>query len=68
MTTQVVQYQSNLLTELIQSAESQTDLSEAEAEKLRQQVANADSERDIGELWAELDRDYHLLSEDCWDT
>lgn len=66
MSTQTVRYQSELLTELIRSAEAQANLSSAEAEKLCQRIADANSEHDIGELWADVDQTYRLLDEDKW--
>lgn len=66
MSTQAVRYQAVLLTELIRRAEMETNLSSAEAEKLRQQIADANSEQDIAELWAEVDQHYRLLNEEMW--
>lgn len=66
MSTQVVQYQSDLLMELIRSAEAQANLSEAEAETLRQQIAEANSESAIAELWEDIDENYRLLDEKQW--
>lgn len=66
MSTQAVRYQAVLLIELIRRAERETNLRSAEAEKLRQRVADANSEQDIAELWAEVDQHYRLLNEEMW--
>lgn len=66
MTTQTVRYQSDLLMDLIGSAETQANLSSAEAEKLRQRIADANSEQDIAELWVDVDQTYQLLDEEQW--
>ena len=68
MSTQVVSYQSNLLQDLIRSAETHSTLSSAEAEDLRHRITEATSEQEIAELWAELDQHYGLLDEDRWTT
>lgn len=66
MTTQTVRYQSDLLMDLIGSAETQANLWSAEAKKLRQRIADANSEQDIAELWADVDQTYQLLDEEQW--
>ena len=66
MPNQVVRYQSDLLRELIDNAELQTELSPAEADTLRQHLKEADSEQGIANVWAELDNDFQLLDEDQW--
>ena len=68
MSTQVVSYQSDLLQDLIRSAETHSTLSSAEAEDLRRRISEATSEQDIAELWAELDQRHELLDEARWTT
>lgn len=68
ISTQVVRYQLGLLTDLIQSAETQVNLSSAEAEQLRQRVADAISEQDIAELWTDVEQHYRLLDGEQWAT
>ena len=66
MSTQVVSYQSDLLKDLIRSAEAHSTLSAAEADDLRQRITEATSEQEIAELWAEVDHHYELLDEEQW--
>lgn len=68
MSTQVVSYQSDLLQDLIQSAEAHDTLSSAEADDLRQRITEATSEQEIAELWVELDQHYGHLDEEQWAT
>lgn len=68
MSMQVVSYQSDLLRDLIQSAETHSTLSSAEAEDLCQRITEATSEQEIAELWAEVDQHYELLDEEQWPT
>ncbi|NHN57477.1 MULTISPECIES: hypothetical protein [Halorussus] len=66
MPDQAVRYQTDLLRELVDSAEIRTELSPAEADALRHRIQQADSEQDIADVWAELDDDFRLLDEDRW--
>lgn len=66
MPKQAVQYQSDLLTELVEEAEMNATLSSAEAEILRHRIEAATTEQDIATVWAELDGRYQILDEDQW--
>jgi hypothetical protein len=66
MPDEVVQYQSDLLRELVEDAEREANLSATEAESLRQHIKEATSERDIAKIWAKLDEDFQILDEDQW--
>lgn len=63
---QAVQYQSDLLMELVEEAETNANLSSAEAETLRHRIEAATSEQDIATVWAELDGKFRILDEDQW--
>jgi hypothetical protein len=66
MPDEVVEYQSDLLRELIEDAEREANLSSTEAETLRQHVEDATSEQEIAKVWAALDDDFQILDEDQW--
>jgi len=66
MPNSVMQYQSRLLRELVEDAEQEANLSEADAETLRQHIDEATSEPEIAKIWAELDDDFQILDEDQW--
>lgn len=59
-------YQSELLAELVRSAETRATPSEAEADRLRQRIANATSQKDIAALWRDVEQTYELLDEQQW--
>lgn len=66
MASEALQYQSKLLTELIQNAETQATLSEPETDQLCQRVAEANSPKEIAVIWRDLDQTYELLDEEQW--
>lgn len=64
MPEQVMRYRSNLLRELVEEAETESKLSSAEAETLRQRIKAVTTEQDIATVWAKLDGEYQILDED----
>ena len=60
----VMRYQSNLLRELVEEAETESKLSSAEAETLHQRIKAVTTEQDIAAVWAEFDEQFWILDED----
>lgn len=64
MPKQAVQYQSDPLTELVEDARSEANLSVAEAETLRHCIEAATTEQDIATVCTELDEESQIPDED----
>lgn len=63
MTDQAVEYQTDLLSDLVTAAKNDGKLAPEEADTLCERIDRASSEQEIEQLWLVLEREYGLLSE-----